>query len=144
MLKKTGKVCADYKINKNVKISDKMELTDEMLIEMYEVFQKKLMDTVYKIRLSSQITTFEKGREKFENLSLQEKCTVIEEILHLFQCQSGAANLSLIGGPAHAGIMLVSNNITNCSKALLINQSITGFYENIVDLREQVVDKKSI
>ena len=135
ILKKTAKVSADYKENKNIKISDKMELTDEMLIKLYELFYKKLKDTIYNIRLSTQVKTLESGKEKFEKLSLLDKCLVIEEILHLFQCQSSSANLGLIGGPASAGSLKISNNITNNSKVLLLNQSITGFYEQVIDLK---------
>ncbi len=135
ILKKTAKVFADYKVNKNIKISDKMELTDEMLIKLYELFYKKLKDTVYNIRLSTQVKTLESGKEKFEKLSLLDKCLVIEEILHLFQCQSSGANLGLIGGPASAGSLKIANNITNNSKVLLLNQSITGFYEQVIDLK---------
>lgn len=135
ILKKTAKVSADYKENKNIKISDKMELTDEMLIKLYELFYKKLKDTVYNIRLSTQIKTLESGKEKFEKLSLLEKCLVIEEILHLFQCQSVAANLSSVGGAAKAGILVLNNEISRCDKVEIINQSITGFYEQVIDLK---------
>ena len=135
ILKKTAKVFADYKENKNIKISDKIELTDEMLIKLYELFYKKLKDTVYNIRLSTQVKTLESGKEKFEKLSLLDKCLVIEEILHLFQCQSVAANLSSIGGAATAGILVLNNEISRCGKVEIINQSITGFYEQVIDLK---------
>ena len=135
ILKKTAKISADYKENKNVKISDKMELTDEMLIKLYELFYKKLKDTIYNIRLSTQVKTLESGKEKFEKLSLLDKCLVIEEILHLFQCQSSSANLSSIGGAATAGILVLNNEISRCDKVEIINQSITGFYEQVIDLK---------
>ena len=135
ILKKTAKVFVDYKENKNIKISDKIELTDEMLIKLYELFYKKLKDTVYNIRLSTQVKTLESGKEKFEKLSLLDKCLVIEEILHLFQCQSVAANLSSIGGAATAGILVLNNEISRCGKVEIINQSITGFYEQVIDLK---------
>ena len=135
ILKKTAKISADYKENKNVKISDKMELTDEMLIKLYELFYKKLKDTIYNIRLSTQVKTLESGKEKFEKLSLLDRCLVIEEILHLFQCQSSSANLSSIGGAATAGILVLNNEISRCDKVEIINQSITGFYEQVIDLK---------
>lgn len=135
ILKKTAKVSADYKANKNIKISDKMELTDEMLIKLYELLYKKLKDTVYNIRLSTQVTTLESGKEKFEKLSLLDKCLVIEEILHLFQCQSSGANLSSIGGATTAGKLVLNNEISRCDKVEIINQSITGFYEQVIDLK---------
>ena len=95
----------------------------------------KLKDTVYNIRPSTQVKILESGKEKFEKLSLLDKCLVIEEILHLFQCQSVAANLSSIGGAARAGILLLNNEISRCGQIEIINQSITGFYEQVIDLK---------
>lgn len=135
ILKKTGKICADYKINKNVKISDKMELTDEMLIKLYELFYKKLKDTLYNIMLSKQVETLENGKEKFEKLTLVNKCLVIEEILHLFGCNSCKANLTLIGGGKENGKIQPVCKMSNFETAELINQSITGFYEQVIDLK---------
>lgn len=135
ILKKVGKYCADYRTNKKAVISEKMELTEEDLLEVYEVFQDKLQNTVYGKRLGSQMQTLEKGRERFEALTKEEKCLVLSEILHLFQCQSGAANLSLIGGPAHAGIILINSDISKLEHVYIVNQSITGFYEQVIDLK---------
>ena len=73
-------------------------------------------------------------RVGFENLNLEDKCTVLSEILHLFQCQSAAANLKLIGGPASAGILVMNNNITKCKQISIINQSVTGIYKKEIDL----------
>lgn len=134
-IKKIGKVCADYKVNKKVTISDKMELSKEDLLEVYENFQYKLQNTLYGKRLSAQIETLEKGKEKFEALSRVEQCLVLNEILHLFQCQSSTANLSLLGGPAHAGTMLLNSDISKLEHIAIIHQSVTGFYEQVIDLK---------
>ena len=101
---------------------------------MYDVFLSKLKDTVYGKRLSSQIPTLEKGRDLFTGLSREEQCMVLEEILHLFQCQSNSANLKLIGGPGSAGILVMNMNITNCNTISIIHPSPTGIYEKEVDL----------
>lgn len=135
ILKKVGKYCADYKINKNVKISDKAELEEEDLLAVYQTFQEKLEKTVYGKRLESQIATLSKGEETFRQLTKEEKCLALNEILHLFQCQSGLANLSLIGGPQNAGILLLNNDISKLEHISIINQSVTGFYQQVIDLK---------
>ena len=135
ILKKAIKYCADYKVNKNVTISDKAELTDEDLMVAYTEFQKKLQNTLYGRLLGTQISTLENGRERFEQLSKEEKCLVLNEILHLFQCQSGSANLTMVGGPGHAGILLLNKNISKLEHIFIVNQSITGFYEQVIDLK---------
>ena len=66
--------------------------------------------------------------------SIEDKCIVLGEILHLFQCQSGSANLKSIGGPGNAGILLMNNNITGCNRVSIINQSVTGIFEKEIDL----------
>ena len=134
-LKKVGKVCADYRVNKKVAISDKMELSKEDLLAVYETFQDKLQYTVYGKRLSAQIATLEEGKEKFEGLSREEQCLVLNEILHLFQCHGALANLSLIKGSGQVGRISLNSDISKVEKVKLINQSITGFYEQVIDLK---------
>ena len=70
----------------------------------------------------------------FLNLKKEEKCVVLSEILHLFQCQSTSANLKMIDGPGKAGILVMNNNISKCNKISIINQSPTGIFENEIDL----------
>lgn len=134
-LKKALKYCADYKINRNTEISDKVELSQQDLQEVYKEFQHKLQNTVYGKRLETQIRTLEKGKEKFNNLTREEKCLLLNEILHLFQCQSATANLSLIGGPKQAGKLGMNNDVSKLEHISIINQSITGFYEQVIDLK---------
>lgn len=95
----------------------------------------KLINTVYHVRLGAQVTTLTKKRENFSKLNDEDKCIVLSEILHMFQCQSGSANLTLIGGSAKAGILVLNNNITNFQQISIINQSPTGIYEREIDLK---------
>lgn len=73
-------------------------------------------------------------REKFKELCMEEKCIVLYEILHFFQCQSVTADLKLIGGSGRAGVLCLNKNITDCSRIEMIHQSPTGIYEQAVDL----------
>lgn len=134
-LKKAGKVCADYAVNKKAGISERLELSETDLRELYETFQDKLMNTVYGKRLSAQIDTLEKGKLKFKALSKVEQCLVINEILHLFQCRSVLSDLTLIGGSKHAGTILINSDISRLEHVFLINQSVTGFFEQVIDLK---------
>ncbi|MCI8770555.1 MAG: type II CRISPR RNA-guided endonuclease Cas9 [Lachnospiraceae bacterium] len=134
-IKKVIQFCTDYKINKNAVISDKMDLSEEDLQNIYQEFQHKLENTIYGKHLTEQIKTLKNGKEKFKLLTKEEKCLVLYEILHLFQCQSTTANLSLIGGPKSAGIIRLNNNISKLNHICIIHQSITGFYEQVIDLK---------
>ena len=101
---------------------------------MYDEFLDKLKNTIYNKRLSAQLKTLSEKRENFIKLCIEDKCIVLGEILHLFQCQSGSANLKSIGGPGNAGILLMNNNITGCNRISIINQSVTGIFEKEIDL----------
>ena len=104
-------------------------------MQLYDAFVDKISNTIYHVRLSKQEETLIDKRDKFVELSLEEKCIVLSEILHMFQCQSGSANLKLIGGPESAGILVLNNNIAKLKKIIILNQSPTGIYQQEIDLK---------
>lgn len=122
IVKKIGKYCADYKENKEAVLSEKSEVTQEVLEELYDEFLHKLRNSLYGHRLSAQIEKIEKGKEIFQSMSNEQKCLILMEILHLFQCASQAANLQLIDGPGKAGILVLNNDISKLEDIKIINQ----------------------
>lgn len=136
ILKKCLKFVTRQKENKNLKLTEYDELTTADLLQLYDTFLDKLQNSVYHIRLSAQAITLEEKRELFCDLSNENKCIVLCEILHMFQCQSGAADLRLIDGPKGAGSLKISNNLANCQQISIINQSPTGIYEQEIDLKK--------
>lgn len=135
ILKKITKYIVRKKENKDVKIVKQDKLDEIDLIHLYDVFLDKIRNTVYYSRLHVQETTLVEKRDIFINLGKEDKCTVLYEILHMFQCQSGAADLKLIDGPGKAGILVLNNNITKCKQIAIINQSPTGIYQQVIDLK---------
>lgn len=135
MLKKIVKVVEQLKVDKNYTIHTYDGITEDSLHEWYQVFLDKLQRPPYSVRLGAQVETLEKGRGKFYGLSLESKCQILFEILHLFQCNSIAADLSKVGGPGHAGILLLSNEISKYNRISIIHQSPTGIYEQEIDLK---------
>ena len=133
-LKKVVKFCNRRKENKNLRVVKEDSLSEKEVVELYDTFLDKIRNTVYKVRLSAQEKTLVDCREKFIKLSLEDKCLIVFEILHIFQCQSGSANLKLIGGPGSAGILVMNNDISKCNQISIINQSPTGIYEQEIDL----------
>ena len=102
---------------------------------MYDTFLEKLSNTVYAKRLQAQAKTLTEKKNTFLALAKEEKCIVLNEILHMFQCQSGSANLKLIGGPGSAGILVLNSDITKCQNICIVNQSPAGIYEQILDMK---------
>lgn len=135
LLKKIINFCARKNENKNYLISEKDNITDESLINIYDTFIDKLTNSLYSKRLGTQAITLSEKKDGFLELDKECKCMVLFEILHLFQCQSCAANLSFIGGPAKAGIIVLNSNISKINSISIINQSPTGIYEEEIDLK---------
>ena len=134
LLKKIIKYTQRRKENKDLKLTEWDNITNEELLALYDVFTEKLNHSVYAVRLGAQGKTLSEKRPAFEELSMEEKCIVLSEVLHLFQCQSGAANLKLLEGPASAGILVLNSNISELDEILIINQSPSGIFEKQIDL----------
>ena len=134
ILKKIVQYVERKKQNKELKIYDSDHLEEKKVVMLYETFLNKLTNTVYAKKLGAQAKTLTEKREKFKELCIEEKCIVLYEILHFFQCQSVTADLKLIGGSGRAGILYLNKNITDCSRIEMIHQSPTGIYEQAVDL----------
>ena len=120
---------------KDLKLFEQDNLASEELLDLYDEFLDKISNTIYSVRLSTQEKFLKNNREKFELLSAENKCLVLYEILHLFQCQSMSADLRIMGGPEKAGILCLNNNITKYNKVSIVNQSPTGIYQKEIDLK---------
>lgn len=115
-------------------ISYLRNLTKEDNLEIYDTLYQKLCNTVYSKKLSAQKKNLEQCREKFLQLSLEEQCIFLSNILKMFQCNSSSADLKLCGGGGDAGKVYLSSNITKFTDIKLIFQSVTGLFENELDL----------
>lgn len=70
----------------------------------------------------------------FISLTDEEKCYVLYQILHVFQCNPARADLKLINGSGEAGRIMTSSDISAHSEFKIIHKSITGFYEKEINL----------
>ncbi|MBP2629428.1 MAG: CRISPR-associated endonuclease, Csn1 family [Firmicutes bacterium] len=121
--------------NPDLKIQEKYDkITKDNVMLLYDEFQNKLINTCYKVKLSKQAETLQEKKEKFKDLILEDQCSIIVQLLHLFQCNSVLTNLSLMGGSKEAGKLKVSKNINKKNHIKMINQSPTGIYEKEIDL----------
>ncbi len=132
--KKIDKFVARSKVEKNARISPLQKITTEENLVVYDCFLDKIKNTKYGKKLGSQVATFEKGRDIFLTLSLEDQCRFLANAIVLFQCVPGNTDLSLTGGSSHAGTYTVSTDITKQKNIKLVNQSITGIFENVIDL----------
>ena len=98
--------------------------------QLYDLLCEKHLNCIYKLRPNPVGENLIIGKDKFNKLSILEQIYVLLQILQLSQLINQGANLELIGLAKKAGTTKISKNISNCNEFKLINQSITGRYEN--------------
>lgn len=117
------------KKGEEISINSFDNIQEEDLNRLYHVFEDKLTNKIYKVKLGKQAAVLKKGEEMFNRLSPEQKCKLIGEILHLCQCNAKHADLRLIGGAKNAGALTMTTQIYPKDYAYLIEQSVTGFFE---------------
>lgn len=115
-------------------VTDMDAITKQENLSLYDVLCKKQGDTIYRYRPASQYEKLLAEREHFAALTVEEQCIVLNEILHLLQCKPITADLTLIGGSKAAGGIKINKMISKYSSAKLIHQSVTGLFEQEIDL----------
>lgn len=84
--------------------------------------------------LQKQAEFLKEKRDVFCELSVENQCALLLEILHFMQCNSATSNLSLLGGNSTVGKLTCNKKLSETGECLLITQSPTGYYKNIVNL----------
>ena len=111
------------------------KLTEEDNMMLYDDFLTLLKDSLYSKRFSKQYDFLNKNRNTFKQLPCEYQVNLLAEILHFFQCNPLAANLSALKGPGKAGIIVNSSKIGE-EPVYIINQSVTGFFTNEIRLND--------
>ena len=112
----------EYIIKTNRNKDRKLVINRESNIALYEELKTRLDKPIY--QGISPFSTFrnnlEKGKEKFETLSVLDQSEVLVQILKFFKCDAAPSNLTLIGGSGISGKVLFNKDIT------LVNFKIIG------------------
>ena len=103
---------------------------------LYDVLLSKLENHLYSVQYDSIAKVFRDKREAFVDLREADQCRLLIQILILFRNRATDIDISLIGGPKNKGRIRTSNmvNPKKTKQFTIINQSVTGFYEQTVDL----------
>ena len=108
-------------------------ITKDKNIELYDVLLKKHVNGIYKLRMNAIGGKLESGRDKFIELELDGQCRVLLQMIKISNSEK-SANLVDIGASPSTGVMLINKVLKNDCSIYLINQSVTGIYEEKVDL----------
>lgn len=117
-----------------ITVFDKLSADENQ--ELYTVLLEKLENPLYRIKFETAAKTIRENLEQFAVLSVPNQCRVLLQILNLFANNATSADLKVLNGKAGIGILLTSKNLENYTghTFTLIHQSITGFFEQEVDL----------
>ena len=100
---------------------------------LYDIYLKKLRDTVYSRRPNTPLEALEKGWETFAGLELARQAEVLLNIHAVFGRVAGGTDLSAIGGVKKAAASTKSSTLSNwlkgCRDVRIIDQSATGLWE---------------
>ena len=131
-------VCLEQRWLDYIKDLEKGEKAEKIAIEkneeLFDILCGKHSEGIFRKKPNPMGEKLGKGKLMFEQLSCWEQGRVLLEILNLTKIGMTSADLTLIGGAAKSGVMLISKRITDAKEFVLVNQSVTGVYENRIDL----------
>ncbi len=116
------------------KESDFGEITKEKNLELYDILLKKHREQIFAKRPNPVGNKMEIRREKFESLDLKEQAAVLMQLLNLTIIGVAVADLREIGESGKTGVMLIAKKISDVNELYLVNQSVTGIWENRINL----------
>lgn len=121
--------------NQGFEVDEKFDgLNEANLTALYDDITEKLCGP-YVERPSNQGEYLMENREKFLNISLKEKAKLLAQMIKLVRCDNETkADLTSIGASKSAGVISVNKNTLGGKRLILINQSVTGLFENRIEL----------
>ena len=127
--------CAELKKEKEITAFD--GITYENNILLYDTLADKLTNTTFNVKFSNVAKAMNNNAEPFKKLSLKEQCELLVQILTIIHANVRSGDLSLIGEAKKSGIVTTNSKIApakNIKSFKIINQSITGLFEQEIEL----------
>lgn len=108
---------------------------DEDLNNVYMYLINKL-STIYSKRPANKVQFLAENEETFKNIkSLRQKAKLISNILTFTRCDiETKTSLKIIGGKENCGSITINKNTLGSRNLEIINQSVTGLFENRIRL----------
>lgn len=113
---------------------DKYGIDTTANLKIYDLLMDKHTNAIYAKRPNQVGKKLMEKREEFIELDIDRQLFVIKQILQLSNLTNMGANLVDIGLVKNTGTMKLNKKISDRQEFFLINQSVTGLYENTIDL----------
>lgn len=110
------------------------KITVEHNIELYHLLEEKHNSTIYAHRPNGVGAKLSEGKRVFESLKLEEQAVVLVEILRMTVIGIAEGDLRLLGFSKTSGRIAINKKITNGKTHYLVNQSVTGIFEDRINL----------
>ena len=133
LIKKMDKFLEKKKLNNEIKVTIMDNIKEKDLIALYQKLSDKLNNGIYSYKRNNQAKNIKNSLAKFKELSIENKIEVLSQLILIFQGVNNGCNLELIGLSKSTGVVFIPKRL-NYSEFKLINQSITGLFENEMDL----------
>jgi hypothetical protein len=90
----------------------------------------------YRVKHGDLARTLAAKKDDFEKMTILSQGKILLEMLYIFRANATNANLSALGGSSRAGMPRISKYVKDDKETSihLINQSVTGFFEQDIDL----------
>ena len=130
-----------YEIIRNIEKSvekNRIQIVEEKdgqkMVGLYDYMTKKLKK-IYAGRPANMASRLEGGKKVFVSLSLVDERDLLYSMITMLRCDNDTtSDLTKIGGSKNSGNMAVNKNTIGKSEVILVNQSVTGIYENRIKL----------
>lgn len=110
-------------------------ISSEENTELYSAIIDKLTNSIYNVKFGKLAVSLAENSETFESLSIYNQCIVISQILNILHANVVKGDLSLVGQSKQSGTLTIANKVQpNVKEFYMINQSITGLFEQKIDL----------
>lgn len=112
------------------------ELNDDLLEYLYNEFIELSNTELYIHRVGKVKNILRDNKDIFLKATTDEKTKVLNEILKIFKSTRQYGDLRVIQSIKSAGKLTIGRNLTKKRNFVLINQSISGLFENEVDVMQ--------
>lgn len=142
LVKNAVPLFVEYKWSKYVRELNKFvengieteEISKEKNGEFYGVLLQKHVNEIYADKPNPLGAKLIENKEKFALISLRGQAEALLEILKITECSNLSMNAKELGIKSSA--MKISNKVSDAEEFILINQSVTGVFENRIDLKK--------
>ena len=136
-VKKLEKFEKNKALNKNYIINSQYdEITREQNEELYKVLIKKAYLPSFQNRPANMKNFIKEKFDKFKDLEIEKQSEMLIKLFTYFGSTNGTTDFSILEGGKAQGTLTMSSKIDPTKKhVILMFQSITGIYEEIIELK---------